>query len=218
MELKNVIVNENFRRSAESFSDELHPDVLKVCRPAAAVVNGSAKSAAAKDNENQQQPPKTSYMETMMHLFKGNVGPGCFGMAFAVKNAGLVLGPILILILGFICVHAQHLLLQSSQKIAAKLKLSERPDYAETVELCFANSPFDVCRRSAVAMRRICNIFICITQLGFCCIYLIFVSTNLKQVLDFYGMPLDLHVLVALALIPIWLSALITNLKFLGEL
>lgn len=52
----------------------------------------------------------TSYIETMMHLFKGNVGPGLFAMGDAFKNAGIIVGPILTLLLGLVCVHSQHIL------------------------------------------------------------------------------------------------------------
>lgn len=45
-----------------------------------------------------------------MHLFKGNVGSGIFAMGDAIRNAGLIVGPPLVLVLGLICVHCQHLL------------------------------------------------------------------------------------------------------------
>jgi solute carrier family 36 (proton-coupled amino acid transporter) len=138
-------------------------------------------------------------------------------VADAVKNGGLLLAPVLTLFLGIVCVHAQHILLQCSQKMKDRYQLTKKPDYAETVELCFASSSSERWRRLAPAMKAVCNIFICITQLGFCCIYFLFIGTNLKQVLDFYGYELDIHVLVALVLIPIWLSTLITNLKYLGK-
>jgi hypothetical protein len=32
--------------------------------------------------ELTKQPPPTTYAETLMHLFKGNVGPGCFASEF----------------------------------------------------------------------------------------------------------------------------------------
>lgn len=55
------------------------------------------------------------------------------------------------------------------------------PDYAETVELVFSTGPATF-RRMGPTMRRICNFFLCVTQLGFCCVYFVFVSDNLKQV------------------------------------
>lgn len=45
-----------------------------------------------------------------MHLLRGNIGSGMFAMGDAFKNAGLVLAPIVVVILGVICVHCQHLL------------------------------------------------------------------------------------------------------------
>lgn len=54
------------------------------------------------------------YLETIMHLFKGNVGSGIFAMGDAMKNAGIILGPILTFILGIICVHCQHMLVSKA--------------------------------------------------------------------------------------------------------
>lgn len=45
-----------------------------------------------------------------MHHFKGNVGSGIFALGDAFKNAGLLLAPPLTIFLGFICIHAQHIL------------------------------------------------------------------------------------------------------------
>lgn len=218
MELKEqctVIVNENFRNSRDNIFNQVHPDViiLKNSTEKNGIANGKNFEA-----DGVKQPPTTSYVETLMHLFKGNVGPGSMAMADAVKNGGIILAPLLTLLLGIVCVHAQHILLKCSAKMMHKNQLINKPDYAETLELCFSSSNSEKCRRLAPAMKRTCNIFICITQLGFCCIYFLFIATNLKQVLDFYGFQLNINVLVSLVLIPIWMSSLITNLKFLGKL
>jgi solute carrier family 36 (proton-coupled amino acid transporter) len=232
-EHSNVIVNENFRASSEKYFDQIHPDVIKIMNSTEnGIAHGNAKSAESK--EAPQSRP-TSYVETMMHLFKGNIGPGwyenscyhaiflvsilqgCFAMPDAVKNGGLILAPILTLFLGVICVHAQHILLACSAKMKEKHQLANKPDYAETVELCFLSSSNPRWRSLAPTIKRICNIFICVTQLGFCCIYFLFIGTNLKQILEFYGFQINIHLLVTLLFIPIWLSALITNLKYLGE-
>jgi len=113
----NVIINENFRSSGDSLFDQVHPDVIKIKNSTEknGVANGKKHVEAQAIVEKVQRP--TSYLETMMHLFKGNVGPGCFAMADAVKNGGLILAPILTLFLGIICVHAQHILLRCSARM-----------------------------------------------------------------------------------------------------
>ena len=200
----NVYVNESFDTAGEKFGDQVKTE-------------GKVVHDKKIDDKTESEAGKISYAETLMHLFKGNVGSGCFAMADAVKNGGLVLAPILTLLLGVFCVHAQHILLKCSLKMQLQNKLTTKPDYAETVELCFASSNNKKWKLLAPTMKAVCNIFICVTQLGFCCIYLLFVGTNLKQVLDFYGFSLSLTTLVMLILIPIWLSSLITNLKLLGK-
>lgn len=58
------------------------------------------------------------------------------------------------------------------------------PDFAETVELCFANGPQKLQKWSKIIKRTV-NIFLCVTQLGFCCVYFVFISENIKQVTKF---------------------------------
>jgi solute carrier family 36 (proton-coupled amino acid transporter) len=205
----NVYVNESFDPAGEKIDNQVDLSVIKVNN----VLSENSKVVEKKNVENYDE--SISYIETLMHLFKGNVGSGCFAMADAVKNGGLVLAPILTLFLGIICVHAQHMLLRCSAKMKQRYKLTKNPDYAETVELCFSSS--EKWQKFATPMKTTCNVFICVTQLGFCCIYFLFIGTNLKQVLDFYGLNFNIQIIVTLALIPIWLSSLITNLKYLGE-
>lgn len=52
----------------------------------------------------------TSYGETLMHLLRGNIGAGVFGMGDAFKNGGLLLAPVLTITIGLISVHCQHVL------------------------------------------------------------------------------------------------------------
>lgn len=68
-ENSNVIINENFRGSIDVFFDHAHPDVAKIKLQ---TENGNVKNA------KDVSPPRTTYLETLMHLFKGNVGPGKF--------------------------------------------------------------------------------------------------------------------------------------------
>ncbi|XP_072390862.1 proton-coupled amino acid transporter 1-like isoform X1 [Diabrotica undecimpunctata] len=157
----------------------------------------------------------TSYLETLMHLFKGNVGSGIFAMGDAIKNAGIILGPIVVLFLGIICAHCQHMLLNAARALQERHQVKQSPDFAETVELCFEKGPPKLARLSVFA-RKLVNTFLCITQLGFCCVYFVFISDNIKQVLHSHGYEVDVHVLMAIILIPILLPCLVRNLKYLA--
>lgn len=53
-----------------------------------------------------------------MHLLRGNIGAGVFGMGDAFKNGGLLLSPLLTITLGIVCVHSQHMLVRIIALIA----------------------------------------------------------------------------------------------------
>lgn len=79
----------------------------------------------------------------------------------------------------------------ASKKMLKTTNIKRAPDFAETVELCFANGPKKI-QRWSVVMRRVVNTFLCITQFGFCCVYFMFISSNVKQVTPFLNL-LDLY-------------------------
>ncbi|ETN64851.1 amino acid transporter [Anopheles darlingi] len=178
---------------------------------------------------------KTSYLETLMHLFKGNIGTGCYAMGDAFRNGGLLLATTLTLFLGFVCVHCQHVLLNCANLMQQRIREEQRGlsagagmkvalpsdgggqplDFADTVGYCFQYGPARF-RRWATTMRHTVNVFICVTQLGFCCIYFVFISSNYKQIGDRYGLELSAHHYMALLLVPIILTSIITQLKFLS--
>lgn len=56
-----------------------------------------------------------SFGETFMHLLRGNIGAGVFGMGDAFKNGGIILGPILTVCIGLISVHCQHILVRNQK-------------------------------------------------------------------------------------------------------
>lgn len=156
-----------------------------------------------------------SFYETLIHLFKGNIGPGLFAMGDAFKNGGMILAPILTILIAIVSVHCQHILLNCSKKVKEILKTEECPDYAETVEKCFEMGPPKL-RKCAGIMRTSVNIFICVTQLGFCCIYFVFITSNITQILHSYGFAWDRRLVMMIAFLPILLPSLITKLKLLS--
>ncbi|XP_068974164.1 proton-coupled amino acid transporter-like protein CG1139 isoform X2 [Bombus flavifrons] len=182
--------------------------------PILAVEKGAEMEGGSDEHGISVHHP-TSYLETMMHLFKGNVGSGIFALGDAFKHAGLLLAPPLTMFLGVICVHAQHILIKCNEEVTRRVNdASATTGFAGTVELCFATGPLAL-RKYSVFMRQMVNVFLCITQLGFCCVYFVFIAKNMKQVLDVYGIEMDVHQHMAVILIPIMLSTWIRNLKYL---
>ncbi|XP_054013323.1 proton-coupled amino acid transporter 2-like isoform X3 [Hylaeus anthracinus] len=182
--------------------------------PILAVEKGSDMEGGSNEHGISVNHP-TSYVETMMHLFKGNVGSGIFALGDAYKHAGLLLAPPLTIFLGVICVHAQHILVQCNEEVTRRVNDPQATSgFAGTVEMCFATGPLAL-RKYSVLMRKLVNVFLCITQLGFCCVYFVFIAKNMKQVLDVYGIDMDVHQHMAVILIPIMLSTWIRNLKYL---
>lgn len=67
---KNVIINENYRGS---YGEKNLP--IKMIK-GINMTGDSEMNVKMNDQLLRNNPPRTSYVETLMHLFKGNVGPG----------------------------------------------------------------------------------------------------------------------------------------------
>lgn len=123
----------------------------------------------------------TSFFQTLIHLLKGNIGTGLLGLPLAVKNAGLVLGPLSLLGMGIIAVHCMRLLVQCSHHLSAKVDRASLT-YGEAMQYGMENVSW--LRRHSQWGKRTVNLFLIITQLGFCCVYFVFLSDNVKQVVE----------------------------------
>ncbi|XP_052752482.1 proton-coupled amino acid transporter-like protein CG1139 [Galleria mellonella] len=173
--------------------------------------------------ENGKQPEATpeyqvthptSYADTLLHILRGNIGSGLLAMGDAFKNGGIVFATIVTVLLGIICVHAQHLLLNCSEEMNRQTKRAKSANFADTVYLVFTHGPPRL-RPIASTMKILVNGFLCITQLGFCCVYIVFIANNLKLICDQYGINIDLSIHMIFVVIPVLLSCMVRNLKYL---
>ncbi|XP_041987443.1 proton-coupled amino acid transporter-like protein CG1139 [Aricia agestis] len=165
------------------------------------------------DGHHQVHHP-TSFVDTMLHLFRGNIGSGLLAMGDAFKNGGLVFATITTALLGILCVHAQHLLLNCSDEMHRRTKRQRPPGFADTVSLVFSYGPARL-RPLAPTMKIMVNTFLCITQLGFCCVYIVFIANNVKMICDQYNLHVDLSVHMIFVIVPVLLSCMVRNLKYL---
>uniref|UniRef100_A0A8C8SWI6 Solute carrier family 36 member 1 n=1 Tax=Pelusios castaneus TaxID=367368 RepID=A0A8C8SWI6_9SAUR len=125
----------------------------------------------------------TTWFQTLIHLVKGNIGTGLLGLPLAVKNAGILLGPLSLLVLGIIAVHCMAILVKCAHHFCNKY---QRPfvDYGDAVMYGLEASPSAWLRTHSIWGRYIVGFFLILTQLGFCCVYFVFLADNLKQVIS----------------------------------
>lgn len=164
-----------------------------------------------------RERPGTNFLETLMHLLKGNIGAGLFSLGEAAKNAGIMVAIPGVVILGILNVHCQRLLLQAADQVAFNHDYQVKPDYAETVMVCFMDGP-ETFRNWAFKMKRICNTFLVITQMGFCCVYLVFLGDSIQMMLINYNISQSVQIIICYTFPGIWLISLLTNLKYLAPM
>ncbi|KAI5701264.1 hypothetical protein M8J76_003851 [Diaphorina citri] len=160
---------------------------------------------------------QTSYLETMMHFLKGNIGSGLLAMGDAFRHGGLLLAPPITVFIGLISLYNQHMLVVNSQKLHAKLKLDEFPGFSDTMELSFLTGPRQF-QRFTDTIRRLVKMFVIITQLGFCCVYFVFVAQSSHQICLALDIDYKLHYHMAIMLAPILFTAMIRNLKYIAPI
>ena len=160
---------------------------------------------------------KISNTDTIFHMLKGNVGTGILAMPDAIKNSGLVVGSIGLVIMSVICIHCMHLLVRANHRLKALGRLPEGKDvltYSDVMELT-VKERFPRC---STAARNAITIFLCLTQFGFCCVYFVFVAQNLKLVCDHHFGELDYHWYMVMVLPLVLMICSVKNLKNLSLL
>ncbi|KAM4674999.1 proton-coupled amino acid transporter 1-like [Discoglossus pictus] len=125
----------------------------------------------------------TTWFQTLIHLLKGNIGTGLLGLPLAVKHAGIVVGPLSLVVMGIIAVHCMDLLVKCAHHFCQR---DQRPfvDYGDAVMYGMESTPSQWLRSHSIWGRYIVGFFLILTQLGFCCVYFVFLADNIKQVVD----------------------------------
>ncbi|XP_076042534.1 proton-coupled amino acid transporter 1-like isoform X2 [Oratosquilla oratoria] len=160
----------------------------------------------------------TTDTETLIHLLKGNIGTGILAMPEAFKNAGLWVGFAGIPLMGVICIHCMHILLKCSHTICKRAKVSSL-SYEKTAEYAFKYGPENLQAYSNL-VKYIITTFLIITQMGFCCVYFVFVAQNLEQAIECLvgGSGISSLGYMAILIAPVLLTCYIPELKYLAPI
>lgn len=153
--------------------------------------------------------------DTLIHLLKGSLGSGILAMPLAFANAGLGFGLFSTFAIGLICTYCVHILVKSAHELCRRTRVPSL-GFAEVAEAAFLAGPEYLHKWSRFAKAMV-NLFLVIDLLGCCCVYIVFVSKNVKQVVEFYTTgEYDLRIYMAVLLPLLVAMNLIRNLKYLA--
>ncbi|XP_054290413.1 proton-coupled amino acid transporter-like protein pathetic, partial [Macrosteles quadrilineatus] len=167
------------------------------------------------NNRNVAHP--TTDAETLIHLLKGSLGTGILAMPQAFANAGLLFGLIATFSVGLISTYCVNILVQCAHQLCQRRKLPSL-GFADVAEVAFLEGPQKV-QKFASTARFMVNTFLVLDLLGCCCVYIVFVTSNLKQVFDLYiDSGIDVRIYMLCCLPPLIAINMIRNLKYLAPL
>ncbi|CAG2060858.1 unnamed protein product, partial [Timema podura] len=146
------------------------------------------------ENEPSQVKPPESYNPfekrivehpnsdtgSLVHLLKCSLGTGILAMPHAFRNAGLVFGTVVTVLVGLVCTHCIHILVRSSQILCLREKIPVLT-FAETAEVAFKSGPPQL-KKLAQVSKQFVNVALCATCYSTSCVYIVFVATSIKQV------------------------------------
>lgn len=143
------------------------------------------------------------------------MGSGILAMPLAFSNAGLWFGLVATFTIGIICTYTVHILVKCSHILSRRTQVPSL-GFADIAETAFLAGPEPLHKWSRFA-RFVINMFLVIDLIGCCCVYNVFVATNIKQVVEFYcEIDLNIRWYIAMLLLPLILINLIRSLKFLA--
>lgn len=118
----------------------------------------------------------------------------------------------MILFAGCIATYLMNVLVRTSRSVREKHDLDRsKMDYTETVFFVFKYGP-EKLRKPKGKIKHTVNLFLIVTQLGFSCVYTLFITENIRYFIHgfFPTQPVDFHLvafLVCLCLIPMCLCS-----------
>ncbi|TYZ62105.1 hypothetical protein PybrP1_000917 [[Pythium] brassicae (nom. inval.)] len=123
------------------------------------VASGAAGSSARE---------KLSVAAVVVHLCKGNIGPGAMSLPNGFSQAGIYAAPVLFVVVALVCTYNMDLLLRCKRAVGP------------TTPMSFGDVGREILGPKG---KLLIDVFLVGMQLGICCVYFTFVATNIHVVL-----------------------------------
>ncbi|KAF8359912.1 hypothetical protein PRIPAC_94907 [Pristionchus pacificus] len=152
-----------------------------------------------------------------IHMVKAMLGTGLLSLPLAFKHSGLFLGLILIVIICIVCLHCMRQVVHAAHFVCSR-NGRDLIDYANIMRGAVELGP-EWLRHKGYFFKQLVNVNMFVSQLGFCCVYLVFMADNLE---DFFTTHTSIHlskgVWMILILIPLLGLCSIRRLPVLAPL
>jgi solute carrier family 36 (proton-coupled amino acid transporter) len=113
----------------------------------------------------------TSDAKTCVNILKSYMGSGLLGLPYAFREGGVIGSLVIMPILGFISVHCMYILVKSKQMLVRDGH-TNLVTYGDIANHCYGRIG-----------EYIVNFMLIFTQFGFCCVYVVYVASNLQPFL-----------------------------------
>lgn len=164
--------------------------------------------------EHRNKRNATTDLGALTHLLKSSLGTGILAMPNAIRNGGLIFGGIGTIIIGMICAHCVHILVRTSQILCRRTKTPQMT-YAETAQAAFLCGPKAI-RPWANASKIFVNTALCATYVGGSCVYVVFISTSIREFTNYHSLHETDIKLFIVSLIPaLILLGQVRDLKYM---
>ncbi|XP_057315670.1 proton-coupled amino acid transporter 1-like [Hydractinia symbiolongicarpus] len=147
--------------------------------------------------------------QVLTHIFKAFVGTGILGLPSAVMHGGIVLGPTVLVLLGLVCMYNIKLLVDTAKHLRQSLGINIISYSGISEHLLSVYGT-----KAGTFGKYMTDFLLCSLQLGFCCVYVVFIAHNIQVVAGMLDVRIWMVVLFPFLVIP----SLITNISRLAYL
>ncbi|PIC40370.1 hypothetical protein B9Z55_011738 [Caenorhabditis nigoni] len=164
-----------------------------------------------------RQPTENSLSpeQAFIHMVKAMLGTGLLSLPLAFKHSGLFLGLILTVLICLICLYCMRQVVFAAHFVCNR-NGRDLIDYANIMRGAVEMGPPWIMRKGYF-FKQLVNVNMFISQLGFCCVYFVFMADNLE---DFFNNNTSIHlskaVWMLLLLIPMLSICSIRRLSILA--